>query len=145
MWTLCVCPGSDLQCHTLWIRMSWFDPVGETFQGMTEEDILWCFVSGTLLRLLTLKLHRPVQGRVRIDDDHFQMLVSLKPVSLARTRLRLSPCNMQQTQSESSTACCFFGLIRSKCQNPGCGEKWNPPSPAISLEQSLKGFVYSGL
>ena len=53
--------------------------------------------------------------------------------------------NMQQTQSESSAACCFLGLICSKCQNPSCGEKWDPASPAISLEQSLEGFVYSGL
>lgn len=32
-----------------------------------------------------------------------------------------------------------------ECQNPGCGEKWSPASPAISLEQSLEGFVYSEL
>lgn len=43
--------------------MSWFDPVGETFQGMTEEDTLQCFVSGTLLRLLTLKAPQASTGK----------------------------------------------------------------------------------
>lgn len=35
--------------------VSLFDTGGKALQGMTEEDILQCFMSGPSFRLLTLK------------------------------------------------------------------------------------------
>lgn len=140
LWTLCVCPGSDLQCHTLWIRMSWFDPVGKLSKEWLKKTSLRLFCIRNLTLVINTKNSIGLYGEEWVDDDHFQMLVSLKPVSWPG---HVSGCPPMQhaTDSEWILYSSLLPWLDSlECQNPGCGEKWSPASPAISLEQSLEGI-----
>lgn len=76
------------------------------------------------------------------DDDRLQMFVSSWAASVARTRLTLSPYNVQHGRGESWLAwLCSLGMSASWL---GRGGGSQPASPVPSFEQSLEGFLDLG-